>query len=128
MAVEIPRKTLLAGAGLGLAAAAVAACSGGTSKRPAGEELTSTADVPVGSGVILGDVLVTQPVAGEYKGLSAVCTHNGCLVNEIADETIYCPCHGSMFSLDGEVVAGPAERPLEPVAIHVQGESIVLGT
>ena len=128
MAVEIPRKTLLAGAGLGLAAAAVAACSGGTAKRPGGGGLTSTADVPVGSGVILGDVLVTQPVAGEYKGLSAVCTHNGCLVNEIADETIYCPCHGSMFSLDGEVVAGPAERPLEPVAIHVQGESIVLGT
>jgi Rieske Fe-S protein len=138
MAIEIPRKTVLAGAGIGLAAAAVAACSGssepsesgssGTSSapEPAGAKtLATTADVPVGSGVVVGEVVVTQAAAGDFKAFSAVCTHTGCLINEVADGTINCPCHGSKFSLDGEVVNGPASRPLETVAIQVQGDSIV---
>ena len=90
------------------------------------EALTSTADVPVGSGVIVGDVVVTQPVAGDYQAFSAVCTHSGCLINQVADGTINCPCHGSKFSLDGQVVNGPAARPLTPVSVEVQGDSIVL--
>lgn len=142
MSIEVPRKTVLAGAGIGLAAAAVAACSSGSespapeassassapeSTAPAGDALATTAEVPVGSGVIVGEVVLTQPVAGDYKGFSAVCTHTGCLLNEIADGTINCPCHGSKFSLDGAVVNGPASKPLEPVAIDVQGDSIVKG-
>lgn len=139
--VVVPRKTVLAGAGIGLAAAAVAACSSGSdssasessadgssapeSSKPAGEALATTAEVPVGSGVIVGEVVLTQPTAGDYKGFSAVCTHTGCLINEVADGTINCPCHGSKFSLDGAVANGPASKPLEPVAIRVQGDSIV---
>lgn len=146
MSIEVPRKTVLAGAGVGLVAVAVAACSSGSdsgssepsgsspTESPAGSEstasaeaLATTADVPVGSGVIVGEVVVTQPEAGDYKGFSAVCTHTGCLLNEIADGTINCPCHGSKFSLDGTVVNGPATKPLESVAIRVQGNSIVKG-
>ncbi len=70
----------------------------------AGAALTKTGDVPVGSGVIVGKTVVTQPTAGEFKAFSAVCTHSGCLVNKVADGTIDCPCHGSKFSLDGQVV------------------------
>lgn len=139
--VVVPRKTVLAGAGIGLAAAAVAACSSGSdssapespddgssapeSSKPAGEALATTAEVPVGSGVIVGEVVLTQPTAGDYRGFSAVCTHTGCLINEVADGTINCPCHGSKFNLDGAVANGPASKPLEPVAIRVQGDSIV---
>ena len=145
--VKIPRKTVIAGFGVGAAAVTLAACSSGDSgsgssssassdssassestsetSAAAGAALTPTADVPVGSGVIVGEVVVTQPVAGDFKGLSAVCTHAGCLVNEIADGTINCPCHGSKYSLDGAVVNGPATKPLPPVAIEVQGDSIV---
>ncbi len=83
--------------------------------------------MPVGSGVIVGEVVVTQPVAGQYKGFSAVCTHNGCLLDKIADGTINCPCHGSRFNLDGAVVNGPAEKPLPSVPIRVQGDAIVKG-
>ncbi|MDY6999284.1 MAG: Rieske (2Fe-2S) protein [Actinomycetota bacterium] len=127
--VKFSRKTMIAGVGVGAAAATLAACSGGSdssdSEAGAGEALTSTADVPVGSGVIVGTTIVTQPVEGDYKGFSAVCTHSGCLINDISDGTLNCPCHGSKFNLDGEVVNGPAARPLESVPVVVEGESIV---
>lgn len=129
---EVPRRTVIAGAGVGLAAAALAACSRGAnpgsgSVATAPGVLVKTSEVPVGSGVVVGTVVVTQPEAGDFKAFSAVCTHTGCLINEVADGTINCPCHGSKFSLDGEVVNGPAARPLNAEAITVQGDSIELG-
>jgi Rieske Fe-S protein len=83
--------------------------------------------VPVGSGVIVDEVVVTQPTAGVFKGFSATCTHAGCTVREVAGGTINCPCHGSKFNLDGTVANGPAARPLEAKTVSVQGDSIVLG-
>ena len=133
--VKIPRKTVLAGLGAGAVGVTVAACSGGDSGSAAqtgsttsdgGDSLATTDEVPVGSGVIVGDVVVTQPAAGDFRAFSAVCTHSGCLVNQVADGTINCPCHGSKFGLDGEVVNGPAARPLTAVPVQVQGESIVV--
>ncbi len=140
---EVTRKAVLTGAGVGVAALALAACSSGSESPDAGSSsaqassgasgeassgaLAKTADVPVGSGVIVGKTVVTQPTAGDFKAFSAVCTHSGCLVNKIADGTIDCPCHGSKFSLDGAVVNGPAKKPLEPVSVRVQGDSIVPG-
>ena len=82
----------------------------------------------MGGGTIIDgkNVVVTQPAAGTFKGFSAVCTHQGCIVSSVSGGTINCPCHGSQFSIkDGSVVAGPAPRPLPAVAVKVQGTSIV---
>ena len=100
--------------------------TGGTAPEPA-NVIAKTADVPVGSGVIVDEIVVTQPSAGEFKGFSAICTHKGCTVDKVADGTIDCPCHGSKFNLDGSVANGPATKPLESAAVTVQGDSIVLG-
>jgi glycine/D-amino acid oxidase-like deaminating enzyme/nitrite reductase/ring-hydroxylating ferredoxin subunit len=50
---------------------------------------------------------------GQAHVVSAVCTHMGCLVSFNRAETTWeCPCHGSRFSVDGEVLQGPAVDPL----------------
>jgi nucleotide-binding universal stress UspA family protein/nitrite reductase/ring-hydroxylating ferredoxin subunit len=52
---------------------------------------------------------------GELQLRSAKCTHLGCTVGwNPAERTFDCPCHGSRFSTSGEVVNGPAKRPLPP--------------
>lgn len=90
--------------------------------------IAATVDVPVGGGLVVKDrkVVVTQPKAGEFKGFTAVCTHAGCVVKEVAGGTINCPCHGSKFSItDGSVVAGPAKQPLAEAPVTVDGAQIV---
>jgi nitrite reductase/ring-hydroxylating ferredoxin subunit len=103
----------------------------GAPPAPAGGSaaLVSTADVPVGGGVVLAaqGLVVTQPTAGTFKAFSATCTHQGCTVNQVAGGTINCPCHGSKFAVaDGTPKAGPAKKPLPAEAVTVQGSSIVL--
>jgi Rieske Fe-S protein len=92
--------------------------------------LATTSEIPVGSGKIFTSekVVVTQPTSGEFKAFSAVCTHMGCLVNQVSNGTIDCPCHGSQYNITtGAVVAGPAPRPLPPQPFKLSGTSIFLG-
>jgi nitrite reductase/ring-hydroxylating ferredoxin subunit len=118
------------GTASGSAASGSAASGSAASGGAAPGTLASTAEVPEGGGKIIDgvNVVITQPQAGSFKGFSAVCTHQGCIVDSISDGIIGCPCHGSEFSIkDGSVVRGPATRPLPPVAIKVEGTSIVQG-
>ena len=48
-----------------------------------------------------------------FHALSSVCTHLGCITRFQPDQNIIaCPCHGSHYDLNGDVLAGPAPRPL----------------
>ncbi|MGW2744351.1 Rieske (2Fe-2S) protein [Streptomyces sp. NPDC001450] len=119
------RRTVLATG----AAALAAGCGGIDSTSPGGEQLTRTSDIPEGGGRIFKDqkVVVTQPTKGDFKAFSAVCTHMGCTVAQVADGTIDCPCHGSKYHIaDGSVAHGPAAKPLPPKTIRVDGNSIRL--
>lgn len=88
---------------------------GGSSSETA---LVKASDVPVGSGVILSQAVVTQPTAGVFKAFSNVCTHQGCTVAQIQNQQILCPCHGSAFSIStGAVEGGPAPSPLPGIDI-----------
>ena len=149
------RRALLAGAGAACAAmlagcsttpnagsSATAPAAGGTATSAAGSAppatgsaaaagaLAATSQVPDGGGLIIDgkNIVITQPESGSFRGFSAICTHEGCIVNRIANGTIDCPCHGSKYSIkDGSVVNGPAPAPLPAVAIKVEGTSIFQG-
>ncbi|MBA2895942.1 Rieske (2Fe-2S) protein [Nonomuraea soli] len=109
-------------------ASSAQATSGGGGGSGSGA-LATTADIPVGGGAVFKDqkVVITQPTAGEFKGFSAVCTHQGCIVASVANGEIVCPCHGGKYKItDGSVVAGPPPKPLPEQAITVEGDNISL--
>ena len=124
-----PSSSSAATSGAASAPSASGAASSATgSGAPAAAALATTAEVPEGGGKIIDgkNIVLTQPQAGSFKAFTAVCTHQGCIVNQISSGTIDCPCHGSKFSIkDGSVVNGPATSPLAAIPIKVEGTSIV---
>jgi cytochrome b6-f complex iron-sulfur subunit len=66
------------------------------------------------------EVIAGPPPEDVIYALSAVCTHLGCLTRYWpAEELFKCPCHGSNFSVQGDVVAGPAPVPLYRLALSL---------
>ncbi|WP_328297872.1 Rieske (2Fe-2S) protein [Streptomyces sp. NBC_00435] len=135
------RRTVLAAGASVLAGGVLTAC-GGAEEKPQAEggsapteqapkapeasgptkALLKSSEVPVGGGKVLKEekLVVTQPTAGSFRCFTAVCTHQGCLVDKVAAGTIDCPCHGSKFNVaDGAVAHGPATRPLAEKKITV---------
>ncbi|MFE6051952.1 ubiquinol-cytochrome c reductase iron-sulfur subunit [Kitasatospora sp. NPDC056446] len=101
---------------------------------PAAAPTVSAASVPVGGSAQVKDpatgdaVYIVQPAAGQYCGLSSVCTHSGCAVDAPKNGRLYCPCHGSRFdAASGAVVNGPAVKPLPKYTVTKDGDKLTLG-
>jgi len=71
-------------------------------------------------------VLLIHTSAGQFRALSARCTHLGCVV-QYQDSPVPhfgCNCHGSQFDMNGVNISGPAPRPLPPYRVMLSGSSI----
>lgn len=128
---DVDRRTVLGAAAAGVAAVSLTACSKAEKpESPAtpapGQSLAAAAEIPVGSGVVADGTLITQPTAGVFKGFVARCTHAGCALSTVTDGKAVCPCHGSAFGLDGEVLRGPATEALPTRAVTVRDGQIVV--
>jgi Rieske Fe-S protein len=81
-------------------------------------EAGSPSEVPPGEARVVRDGVgktgVYRDADGRLHAVSLRCTHLGCLLRFNSAETSWdCPCHGSRFDVDGEVLEGPAVNPLE---------------
>ena len=71
--------------------------------------------------------LLVMTAEGEYRAMSAVCTHLSCTVQYRNDlHQVWCACHNGLYDLNGRNVSGPPPRPLEAFQIHVRGDEIVV--
>jgi Rieske Fe-S protein len=71
--------------------------------------------------------LLLRTAEGEYRALSATCTHLSCTVQYRSDiHEIWCACHNGMYDLNGRNVSGPPPRPLENYQVHVRGDDLVV--
>ncbi|WP_010632077.1 FAD-dependent oxidoreductase [Sporolactobacillus vineae] len=101
--------------------------AGNLIKGKIGQEEKSIADLGNDQGAI---VSLNETRAGVYKQpdgkvviVDTTCPHLGCEVNwNQSERTWDCPCHGSRFRANGEVIDGPALKPLKQ--IYLQNESV----
>lgn len=145
------RTVLIAGAG-GAGLAVLAACAS-NSGSPAGgnpasdpgttgdgsapsagsDGLATLADITVGRCIAVElpngkPAIVSRPTADTARCFSAICTHQGCTVNP-AGAQLHCPCHGSQYNaLTGQVLQGPAPKPLPEISVKVENGKVVVTT
>ena len=76
---------------------------------------------------VLRSVWAIKHTESDVTVYSPICPHLGCGYNWNAqDQHFECPCHGSVFALDGQVLAGPAPRPLDTLPTKIEnGELLV---
>lgn len=124
---QLSRRAVLAAVGgstLAVCLGCTATAGGGAASGPV---TVKTADIPVGSGKIVGRFVVTQPSAGKFEAFSYLCTHQNLPVQQVSTTAIVCGRHGSSYSLaDGSVLTGPATRPLAKATVVVSGDSITV--
>jgi menaquinol-cytochrome c reductase iron-sulfur subunit len=57
----------------------------------------------------------------EVTVYSPICPHLGCHFDwNPSTKRFECPCHGSVYSLDGKVLGGPAPRPLDTLPTKLE--------
>ena len=83
-----------------------------------------------GTVVYVGDAPIALFRAGEHVyAYPNVCPHKGGPVGEglVVDGIVTCPWHGSQFEVaTGALVSGPAEGPLEPIPVDLQGDDVLI--
>ncbi len=70
-------------------------------------------------------IYLRRASSGAVVALLASCTHQGCQPEPLGDRLV-CPCHGSEFALDGDVLQGPAERPLTRYDVTEEAGEVVV--
>ncbi|MCB2199612.1 Rieske (2Fe-2S) protein [bacterium] len=88
---------------------------------PALEQEDTSASI---GGSQLGRPLIVTHTSSGFHALDSFCTHQGCTVH--AGATLDCPCHGSHFSLTGDVTHGPATKDLRSFPITRDGDILTV--
>jgi Rieske Fe-S protein len=69
--------------------------------------------------------LLIRTAEGDYRAMSATCTHLSCTVQYRDDlREVWCACHNGKYNLNGRNISGPPPRPLEAFDVQVRGDEI----
>jgi menaquinol-cytochrome c reductase iron-sulfur subunit len=72
--------------------------------------------------IVIHSVWVIKHSPSEVTVFSSICPHLGCHYNWHPDQREFiCPCHGSVYSVNGKVLGGPAPRPLDTLPTKLEG-------
>jgi len=87
----------------------------------------------VGSSKKIKKVIVVRTAEGNetnsFIALSNKCTHRGCKVSFKPEQNRFeCPCHGSMYDLNGEVIKGPAKKALTKYTVSLNNNTLIINT
>ena len=97
---------------------------GKTIKDAGKEAIEIKNDFPEGLS-ITEDYIISKSDA-KISVFSNMCTHLRCKINQVAGKELVCPCHGSRFSAEGEVLTGPAVENLKRVKFRIDSNRIVI--
>ncbi len=131
----VSRRDYLGLAGVGTAAAAIAFSTAGMLRLPKPRvlpdvssllRLGKASEYPRATVTVLPEHKVCVFSTDEgISVMSLVCTHLGCLVQQ-TESGFDCPCHGSKFGAQGELVQGPAPRRLAWWAVSQAPDGTIL--
>lgn len=77
--------------------------------------------------LIQAQVLVVNTGNNAFNALTSVCTHTGCDRNwSFASNVFTCNCHTSRFDIEGNVLSGPANRPLRAFVTSLNGDILTI--
>jgi Rieske Fe-S protein len=71
-------------------------------------------------------VLVAHTAADTFAAFNATCTHQACTITAWAAPNFECPCHGSLFNTNGDVMRGPASRALQKYTASLSGNTLTV--
>lgn len=81
----------------------------------------------VGGFAYKGDIIIIRTSDSVYIALSKVCTHQGCTVKyNSSSNNLPCPCHGSLYNINGSVINGPAPNPLKNYDVSLSGNILTI--
>ena len=88
-------------------------------------------DFPINSSKIVrfgrNPVLVIRKDSGDFRALSAKCTHLDCNVQYKSDtKQIWCACHNGFYNLEGKNISGPPPKPLSQYIVNIIDEKIMI--
>ncbi|MEO6882470.1 MAG: Rieske 2Fe-2S domain-containing protein [Bacteroidia bacterium] len=73
-----------------------------------------------GGYVYANSIIIAKSNSGAFLALYDVCTHAGCTI-QFNGNQFPCPCHGSLFDTNGNVVTGPASIPVKKYNTSLSG-------
>lgn len=91
------------------------------------QELESNGSISVGANG--QNIIVVQNAddPNQLYAVDSVCTHQGCNVNwDDQSQSLICPCHGSKFDAQGQVLAGPATEPIKSYTVKVEAGTVLV--